>query len=55
MNNPRDAKTEAREEKRPYMKPKLERLGTIRDLTHGVGKQGAFDAEHPPGQNKSIV
>ena len=42
-------------EKREYVKPALERLGTIRDLTRGSGKQGGFDDEHPPGQNKSRV
>jgi hypothetical protein len=41
--------------KHEYVKPTLERLGTIRDLTHGIGKQGGFDNEHPPGQNKSVV
>jgi len=41
--------------KREYIPPKLERLGTIRDLTHGLGKDGARDNQHPPGQNKSIA
>jgi hypothetical protein len=41
--------------KREYVKPTLERLGTIRDLTRGSGKSGGFDDEHPPGQNKSRV
>jgi hypothetical protein len=40
-------------EKRVYVKPKLERLGTIRDLTRGLGKLDYTDGEHPPGQNKS--
>ncbi len=48
-------KPELSREKREYVKPTLERLGTIRDLTRGVGKQGGFDNEHPPGQNKSVV
>jgi hypothetical protein len=39
--------------KREYVKPKLERLGTIRDLTRGLGKLDYTDGEHPPGQNKS--
>ena len=42
-------------EKRRYMAPKLERLGTIGELTQGLGMDGAYDSEHPPGQNKSIV
>lgn len=42
-------------EKREYVKPKLERLGTIRDLTRGLGQRNYFDNEHPPGQNKSLV
>ena len=40
--------------KREYVPPTLERLGTIRDLTQGAGKNGQFDASHPPGQNKSL-
>lgn len=40
--------------KRRYVPPQLERLGTIRDLTQGRGKDGQRDTEHPPGQNKSI-
>lgn len=42
-------------EKREYVKPKLEKLGTIRDLTRGLGQNNYFDNEHPPGQNKSLV
>ena len=38
---------------RVYVKPKLERLGTIRDLTRGEGKLDYTDGEHPPGLNKS--
>lgn len=38
-----------------YVRPTLERLGTIRDLTRGTGKKDNFDNEHPPGQNKSHV
>jgi hypothetical protein len=41
--------------KRQYVAPTLERLGTIRELTQGLGMNGAVDSEHPPGQNKSIV
>ena len=41
-------------ERREYVKPRLERLGTIRDLTRGTGKNASFDNEHPPGQNKSL-
>ena len=43
------------QEKRTYIKPKLERLGTIRDLTRGAGKLNQLDGEHPPGQNKSVL
>lgn len=39
--------------KREYVKPALTRLGTIRDLTRGLGKNNVIDGEHPPGQNKS--
>lgn len=41
--------------KRPYVAPKLERLGTIGELTHGAGNNNQFDGSHPPGQNKSII
>lgn len=41
------------EGKREYVRPKLETLGTIRDLTLGAGKFARMDNEHPPGQNKS--
>jgi hypothetical protein len=41
--------------KRPYVAPKLERLGTIQELTHGEGANNQFDGSHPPGQNKSII
>ena len=41
--------------KREYKPPKLERLGTIRDLTHGSGQSQRFDNSHPPGQNKSAL
>jgi hypothetical protein len=41
--------------KRAYVTPKLERLGTIRELTHGLGSNNQFDGGHPPGQNKSIL
>lgn len=39
--------------RREYQPPKLERLGTIRDLTRGAGANNDFDGVHPPGQNKS--
>lgn len=39
--------------RREYVPPKLERLGTIRDLTRGAGVNNNFDGSHPPGQNKS--
>lgn len=39
--------------KREYVAPKLERLGTIRELTRGLGELNNFDGGHPPGQNKS--
>lgn len=41
------------EKKREYIAPKLETLGTIRDLTRGPGDNNNFDGAHPPGQNKS--
>lgn len=41
--------------KRAYIPPKLERLGTIGELTHGEGANNQFDGSHPPGQNKSII
>jgi hypothetical protein len=41
--------------KRPYVAPKLERLGTIAELTQGEGANNQFDGGHPPGQNKSII
>jgi hypothetical protein len=41
--------------RREYIPPKLERLGTIRDLTQGLGMNGSNDSEHPPGQNKSLI
>lgn len=51
-HDPKSAEKDSR--KREYIPPKLERLGTIRDLTHGRGKDGQRDNDHPPGQNKSI-
>jgi hypothetical protein len=42
-------------QRRQYIVPTLERLGTIRELTMGLGMAGQKDSEHPPGQNKSIV
>lgn len=41
--------------RRQYIVPKLERLGTIRELTMGLGMAGQRDNEHPPGQNKSVL
>jgi hypothetical protein len=41
--------------RREYVPPKLERLGTIRDLTQGSGSKNNFDNTHPPGQNKSAI
>jgi len=38
-----------------YSPPKLERLGTIRELTRGAGQQNSFDGGQPPGLNKSRV
>ena len=40
--------------RREYTPPKLERLGTIDELTQGAGNNNQFDGSHPPGQNKSI-
>lgn len=55
--NPQDdgSRLPAAAPKREYVPPKLERLGTIRELTHGTGKVANFDATHPPGQNKSAL
>jgi len=41
--------------KREYVPPKLERLGTILELTRGQGMSSQFDNTNPPGQNKSIL
>jgi hypothetical protein len=41
--------------RREYVPPKLERLGTIRDLTQGEGQNNQFDGANPPGQNKSFL
>jgi hypothetical protein len=41
--------------KRNYLPPKLETLGTIRDLTQGLGTTEDNDGGHPPGHNKSRV
>jgi hypothetical protein len=41
--------------KRKYATPKMERLGTIRDLTEGAGMNNRFDGGSPPGQNKSLL
>jgi hypothetical protein len=54
--DPHDAKDHAEGSppaKRKYVPPKLERLGTIRELTRGEGQNNNFDGLHPPGQNKS--
>lgn len=42
-------------QKRPYVAPKLETLGSIRELTRGSGMSGNPDTVHPPGLNKSAV
>jgi hypothetical protein len=47
--------TDEKSIKRPYVAPKIERLGTILELTQGLGNNNQFDGSHPPGQNKSIV
>jgi hypothetical protein len=41
--------------KRPWVAPKLEVFGSIRELTRGAGSNNFFDGEHPPGQNKSRI
>ncbi|HEU4886610.1 MAG TPA: lasso RiPP family leader peptide-containing protein [Thermoanaerobaculia bacterium] len=41
--------------KKKYAPPKIERLGTIGELTRGLGQQDQVDGGHPPGQNKSII
>lgn len=48
-------KDDRRPPKRPYVAPKLERLGTMGELTQGLGSNNQFDGGHPPGQNKSII
>jgi hypothetical protein len=48
-----DERSQKRGQKREYVPPKLETLGTIRELTRGPGANNNFDGEHPPGQNKS--
>jgi len=50
-----DRKSEQTSKRREYVPPKLERLGTIRDLTRGAGQSSRFDNDHPPGQNKSAL
>lgn len=49
-----DQKPEKASSRREYVPPKLERLGTIRDLTYGLGSMSIMDNAHPPGQNKSL-
>jgi hypothetical protein len=49
-----DQKPEKASSRREYVPPKLERLGTIRDLTYGLGSMTIMDGGHPPGQNKSL-
>lgn len=39
--------------RRRYVPPTLEKLGTIRELTRGLGHDNRFDGSNPPGQNKS--
>lgn len=55
MRESDDRLAEGEPRKRPYVAPKLERLGTIGELTHGLGNNDDFDGSHPPGQNKSII
>jgi hypothetical protein len=50
-----DMASQAAPKKREYVPPRLEKLGTIRDLTRGAGQMNNFDNEHPPGQNKSRI
>ena len=47
--------TDEKPPRRPYVAPKIERLGTIGELTHGLGNNDLMDGSHPPGQNKSII
>ena len=49
----REQRPAGNEAKRAWVAPTLETLGTIRDLTRGLGANVNFDGEHPPGQNKS--
>lgn len=57
MNREKDAAGEpihpVDQARKPYATPRLERFGTIRDLTLGPGTNNRFDGQHPPGQNKS--
>lgn len=39
--------------KKAYVPPRLERFGTIREVTLGRGKNNVADGAHPPGQNRS--
>lgn len=41
--------------KKKYILPTVERLGTIGELTRGLGQRDQMDGSHPPGQNKSII
>ncbi|HEV7920549.1 MAG TPA: lasso RiPP family leader peptide-containing protein [Thermoanaerobaculia bacterium] len=43
----------AERRRRKYVPPTLEKLGTIRELTRGLGMNNNFDGSNPPGQNKS--
>ena len=45
--------TPPRPVRKPYTPPRLDRFGTIRELTQGAGKLNNFDGVHPPGQNRS--
>jgi hypothetical protein len=41
--------------RRKYVPPTLEKLGTIRELTRGLGMSATFDGATAPGQNKSRI
>jgi hypothetical protein len=49
----RDSADRNAPEKRAYVPPRLERLGTLEELTQGAGMNNNFDGASPPGQNKS--
>lgn len=39
--------------KKAYTPPRLERFGTVRDLTLGTGNKKTYDGSGPQGHNKT--